>query len=256
MPQTLRRATLIACSATAVLGLAACGPDNANSSSAAPAATSASAPASAAGSPAASASKPASSTAGLPNGTKLNAMLLPAAAIPQTLKLDAGGSKSTADGFNPPMSPTAVPAPKVCDVFNGTGWIGASGISAASFAQNNYVDESQDMFAQELDAFRGNDAQTVMADLKKAFTACHTYTVTQNGQHFTATVATQNLPGVGDEAIQATITSPDWTGGSTLVAARVGNIVVTTYDSDQRNTGTAGVALTKTLVKNVASAAH
>ncbi|MQS13506.1 hypothetical protein F7Q99_14835 [Streptomyces kaniharaensis] len=228
MSQQLRRATLIACSATAVLGLAACGPD--------------------------AIPGPAAGTDGLPNGTKLNAMLLPATALPPKLKLDPSGTKSTGDGFNPPISPSAVPASKACDMLNGTGWINAAGINAASFAQNDYMDDSQDMFAQELDGYRGNDAQTVMANLKAALTACHTYTVTQNGQNYTATVTMQSLPGVGDDALQAVITSPDWTGGSTLVAARVGSIVVTTYDNDQRNTGTAGVDLTKTLAKNAASA--
>ncbi|MFF9643634.1 hypothetical protein [Kitasatospora aureofaciens] len=74
------------------------------------------------------------------------------------------------------------------------------------------------------------------------------------GRLYSATVALQSLPGVGDEALQAVITSPEWTGGSTLVAARVGKVVVATYDNEQSKTGTAGVALTKTLVKNAASA--
>ncbi|MFD8701584.1 hypothetical protein ACFV1W_03040 [Kitasatospora sp. NPDC059648] len=255
MSQRLRRAVLVACSATAVLGLAACGPDNANPSATAAAPAASAGTASSAGTAPATAPAPgpAAGTAALPNGNKLNAMLLPASALPQKLKLDPSGTKSTGNGFNPPLSPSAVPAPKACDMLNGTGWISAAGINAASFAQNDYTDESQDMFAQELDAYRGNDAQTVMANLQKALTACHTFTVAQNGQNYTATVALQSLPGVGDEALQAVITSPDWTGGSTLVAARVGSVVVTTYDNDQSNTGTAGVALTKTLVKNAAS---
>ncbi|MGW2375109.1 hypothetical protein [Kitasatospora sp. NPDC001683] len=256
MSQPLRRATLIACSATAVLGLAACGPESASTSTSASAAPAAPSAAASAGTAASTtpAPGPAAGIAGLPNGNKLNAMLLPASALPQTLKLDPSGTKSTGDGFNPPISPSAVPATKACDMLNGTGWVNAAGINAASFAQNDYTDESQNLFAQELDAYRGNDAQTVMANLKKTLTACHTFTVAQNGQNYTATVALQSLPGVGDEALQAVITSPDWTGGSTLVAARVGSVVVTTYDNNQSNTGTAGVALTKTLVKNAASA--
>ncbi|TQF04813.1 hypothetical protein E6W39_24535 [Kitasatospora acidiphila] len=90
-----------------------------------------------------------------------------------------------------------------------------------------------------------------MANLKQAITKCHTFTITQGGQSYTATITPKPLPGVGDEALEAVITSPSFTGGSTLVAARVGNIVATTYDNDQNNTGTAGVALTKALVKNV-----
>ncbi|GAA5020730.1 hypothetical protein GCM10025734_75200 [Kitasatospora paranensis] len=182
-------------------------------------------------------------------------MLLPAAAIPHQLKLDPSGTRSTADGFNPPSSPSAVPAAKACDMLNGSAWVNVAGIGSASFAQNDYTDEAQDMFAQELDAYRGSDAKAVMAALKQALTSCHSFTTVQNGQKFPVTVVLKSLPGVGDEALQAVLTSPDWAGGSTMVAARVGSVVVTTFDNDQKSTGTAGVALTKALVKNV-TAAH
>jgi hypothetical protein len=244
----LRRTALAAYGAAVILGLTAC-----SSGAAHPAA--APADSSAPATPASSAAPipgPAAGTDGLPNGTKLNAMLLPAGAIPQKLRLDPSGTKSTGDGFNPPLSPSAVAAPKACDMLNGTGWIDAAGIGAASFAQNDYMDDSQDLFAQELDAYRGSDAKTVMANLKQTLTACHKFTTTQNGQNYPVTVALQSLPGVGEEALQAVITSKDWTGGSTLVAVRVGSIVVTTMDNEQNSTGTAGVALTKTLVKNLA----
>ncbi|MDH6109278.1 hypothetical protein P3T36_000050 [Kitasatospora sp. MAP12-15] len=247
MSQQSRRIALLACSATVMLGLTAC-----SSGAAHPSAAGSAAPPAAAGAPAKS---PAAGTDGLPNGNKLNAMLLPAAAIPSQLKIDASGTRSTGDGFNPPLSPSAAPAGHVCDALNASNWVDAAGIASASFAQNDYTDDSQDMFAQELDAFRGNEAQAVMAGLKQVLTTCHTYTRVQNGQNYTVTVTLKSLPGVGDEAIQAVATSPDLDGGQTMVAARVGSVVVTTYDNDQNSTGTAGVALTEALVKNV-TAAH
>ncbi|WP_457029654.1 hypothetical protein [Kitasatospora sp. P5_F3] len=250
MSQLFRRTALLACSAGAILGLGACSPATAGHSDAQAAPS-----ASAGGSSAAPIPGPAAGTDGLPNGTKLNAMLLPAGALPQQLRLDPSGSRNTADGFNPPLSPSAVPAEKACDMLNGSDWVGVAGISSASFAQNDYMDDSQDMFAQELEAYRGKDAQTVMASLKQVLTACHTFTWEQNGQKFPVTVTLKSLPGVGDEAFQAVLTSPDWTGGSTAVAARIGSVVVTTFYNDQKSTGGAGVELTKALVKNV-TAAH
>jgi hypothetical protein len=250
MSQQFRRAAAVACGAGLLLGLTACS-SGAARPSAAPAAPSGSAAASSA----APIPGPAAGTTGLPNGTKLNAMLLPATAVPHQLRLDPSGTRSTADGFNAPSSPSAVPAAKACEMLNGSAWVNVAGIGSASFAQNDYMDDAQDMFAQELDSYRGGDAKTVMANLRQTFAACHSFTTVQNGQSFPVTVALKSLPGVGDEALQAVLTSPDWSGGSTMVAARVGSVVVTTLYNDQKSTGTAGVALTEDLVKNV-TAAH
>ena len=251
MSQQSRRIALLACSAAVILGLTACSSGAAHPSAAGSGAAASGAPSAAAAAP----SKSASATDGLPDGTKLNAMLLPAAALPSQLKIDPSGTRSTGDGFNPPLSPSAAPAGHECDALNGSGWAASAGISSASFAQNDYTDDSQDMFAQEADAFRGNDAQATMAGLKQVLTKCHTYSEVQNGQSYPVTVTLKSLPGVGDEAFQAVATSPDFTGGATMVAARVGSVVVMTYDNDQKSTGSAGVALTQALVKNV-TAAH
>ncbi|GAA4881451.1 hypothetical protein [Kitasatospora terrestris] len=249
MSQLFRRTALLACTTGAILGLGACASGAAHDP-----ATKGASPAAATGSSASPIPGPAAGTDGLPNGDKLNAMLLQAAALPPTLRLDATGTKSTGNGFNPPLAPSAVPASEACTMLGGTAWIRVAGIEGASFAQNDYMDDSQNMFAQELNAFRGGDAQKAMAGLKQAVTGCHSFTEEQNGQKFAVTAALKDLPGVGDEAFQATLTSPDWTGGTTLVAARVGSVVVTTLYNDQKSTGAAGVDLTKALVKNVAAA--
>ncbi|MCC9311347.1 hypothetical protein LN042_30525 [Kitasatospora sp. RB6PN24] len=252
MSQHLRRTALVACGTAALLGLTACSSGAAHTS-AAPASAAASSAASSAASPASSPS-PTGGTAGLPNGNKLNALLLPASALPQNLKLDPSGTQSTGDGFNPPIAPSPVAPPKACDMLRQTNWTDSAGANYASFAQNDYTDDAQDMFAQDVSSYRGNDAITMMATLKQNLTACHTFPTTVNGQTYTETVTLKPLTGLGDEAVEAVITSPNLDGGTTLVAARVGGIVVSTLDNDQRNTGTAGVALTETLVKNVAAA--
>jgi hypothetical protein len=256
MSHQLRRTALLVPVTAALLGLAACGPTSSSGSSAGSAA--ASAPASASGTPIPGAN---AGTAGLPNGNKLNTMLLPASALPQTLRLDPSGTKSTGDGFNPPVSPSPVAAPKACDMLNQTNWSDAGGGSYASFAQNDYMDDSQDMFAQDVSAYRGNDAAAVMANLKQVLVSCHTFTTSVNGQNLTETTTLKPVSGLGDDALEAVITSPDLSGGVTLVAARVNNIVVSTLDNtvkDGEGAGSAGVALTKTLVQNVTTgvAAH
>ncbi|MFE0458424.1 hypothetical protein ACFW1A_04070 [Kitasatospora sp. NPDC058965] len=245
MPQPLRRTALLACGATALLGLTACSSGTAAApAAAAPVSTPGSAAATTAPSPSAAPSAPA-----LPTGTKLNSLLLPATALPAGFKLDPDGARSTGDGYNPSEAPSAVPSPQSCDLLNTSAWITASGVSPAAFAQNDYQDASQNMIAQELDAFRGDDAKAAMAALTKALTGCHTFTVTQNGQHYTATITVKPLPGLGDEALQATLTSPSFTGGTTMVATRTGSFLAATYDSSQTTTGAAAVTYAKTLAK-------
>ncbi|MGX9885428.1 hypothetical protein [Streptomyces sp. NPDC002276] len=231
MPQTLRRTALLACGAAALLGLTAC-------SSGTPAAAPASTPGSA------TPSAPA-----LPTGTKLNSLLLPGTAFPTGFKADPDGSRNTGDDYNPTEAPSAVPSPHACDLLNTSAWVTASGVSAASFAQNDYVDASQDMIAQELDAYRGDDAKAAMSALTKALTACHSFTVAQDGQKYPVTITVKPLPGLGDEALRATLTSPSFTGGTTMVATRTGSYLAATYDSSQSTSGSAAVTFAKTLGK-------
>ncbi|MGW4649511.1 hypothetical protein [Kitasatospora sp. NPDC004289] len=246
MSQFLRRSAVLTCGAGLVLGLVACQPKgDIQTGGASPAAT-----ASTSSSPS---PRKSTGTEGLPNGAQLAAMLLPAEALP-TLKLNPDSVRSTGTGFNPPISPSAVPQDQVCKAFDGSAWSNVAGYSYASFAQNDYTDESQDMFAQELETYRGDDARVVMGKLREALTACHGYVSEQDGVKHKVTIELKELPGVGDEAVQAVRTAPTWTGGATLVAARVGSVVVTTYYNDQRNTGSAGIDLTKALVKNVTAA--
>ncbi len=232
MPQHLRRTLLTALCATAVVGLAAC-----SSSSTSTAVTTATTPT-------------AKADAGLQTGAKLEAMLLPASAVPSSLKLNAPDSRQTGTTFS---EPSAAPVSKTqaCNDLSENIWVGAAGIGSGSFAQNDYTDSYGDMFAQEVDAFRGNNATTVMANLEHVFTECKAYPFSQSGTTYTEHLSWKALPGVGDQAMQAVITSPSFNGGTTLVAVRVGNLVATTLYNDQNTTGSAGVALTERLAKNL-----
>lgn len=239
MPQHLRHVILGSLCAMAVVGLAACSSATTSDSAAAPS-TSATAKGAA----------PADPNAGLPTGTKLATMLLPAGAMPSALKLDAADSRNTGSVFAAPSTAT-VSQSQACAALGATSWVSATGIESGSFAQNDYDDSYNDMFAQEVDAFRGNDATTVMADVQHIFTECKTFKTTQSGSSYPENLSWKALPGVGDQAVQAVITSPDLDGGTTLVAVRVGNLVATTLYNDQNTTGSAGVALTERLAKNL-----
>jgi hypothetical protein len=191
--------------------------------------------------------------AGVATGTRLNLLLLPAGAVPPKLTLDAGGSRNTGNDL---ADASTGPAPTVknCIALNGLSWIGATGIGSASFAQNDYTDSTGRMFAQELDAYHGTDAHTVMTRAAALFASCAHFQVKQDGTVYTAKLTHRKLTGVGDEAVEAVVTSSSWDGGSTLIAARVGDVVVTTLYNDQKTTGGADLALTKDLVKKVRAA--
>lgn len=230
--------------ATAVVGLAAC-------SSATQASSSTGAPAGG-GTKAAAAADP---NAGLLTGTKLATLLLPAGAMPGSLKPDPSGSVNTGATFNEP-SAAAVPASKACAALNGTSWINATGIGSGSFAEGDFTDSYNNLLGQEVDDFRGSNAQAVMANLRHVFAECATFQLNQGGKNYTQKLTTKTLPGVGDDTVEAVFTSPSFLGGTTLVASRVGNLVVTVTYADQGSTGGAAVGLAERIVKKAAALAH
>jgi hypothetical protein len=188
-------------------------------------------------------------------GTELNVMLLPADAMPKGFKLNSDGARNSGDTLTEGSTDT-VARSKVCGILLQTAWIRASGIEGAAFAQNDYAGPGQGgQFAQEIDTFHGDNAEKVMSALRKAFGQCASFTDKSDGMTAKVKVVRSSVPGMGDEAIKAVETSPAWQGGTTLVAARVGNAVVTTlYNSSGKDKGAAGVKMTKTIVESVQSA--
>jgi hypothetical protein len=136
-------------------------------------------------------------------------------------------------------------------MLSNTAWSQVVGVGNASFAQSDFVDASQDAFAQEIDAFRGQDAQAAMAQVRQVFASCASFVSTQDGQTAHMRLVVKPLPGVGDDAVVGELTAPEYTGGTTLVAVRVGQLVVFTVDGAQTDTGAGGVDLTRTLVQRV-----
>jgi hypothetical protein len=186
------------------------------------------------------------------NGTELNHLLLPAKAMPKGFTIEPDGTRNSGADLTP-RSDEPVAASKLCETFLETAWIRVAGIGEAAFAQNDYVGPDQNgQFAQEIDSYHGEDAKKAMSQVKKAFAHCATFTSKSDGMTAKIKMVSSKLPGVGDEAVKVVQSSPAWQGGTTLVAARTGNVVVTTfYNSSGADMGAAVVKMTETIVKNV-----
>lgn len=118
-----------------------------------------------------------------------------------------------------------------CQVFDYSNVLEATGINTATFAQTAYGNAGDSAeIDQSINVFTGNDAQTAMQKLWAAFGECNTMDV--NGTKSVNALQRGKIPGVGDEAIAATLQS--WMtgngGGTTFVAVRVGNAIVTVVD--------------------------
>lgn len=118
-----------------------------------------------------------------------------------------------------------------CQVFSYSDFLEATGMNAATFAQTAFgnKDDSAEI-DQSINVFTGSDAQTAMRKLWAAFGECNTMDV--NGVKSINALQRAKIPGVGDEAIAATLQA--WVmgngGGTTFVAVRVRNAIVTVVD--------------------------
>lgn len=234
----LRRA-LTAVAATAVLPLAvtACSPDGSDHPS-----------------DASAGHKKASDSAGGPNagllnGTRLKALLLPVGELPKGYKADPHATRDSGTAFGPAASKAPLDLAGACPKLEASAWIQTAGIEGAAFAQGDFANASQEEFNQEADSFRGNDAQTVMLRLGQVLKHCAHFTDKSNGTSAAVTIKTTTVPKVGDQTLKAVLSAPEWEGGTTLVASRVGNVVITTfYNVQSDDMGAAGLDLTKKIV--------
>jgi hypothetical protein len=188
-------------------------------------------------------------------GTKLNSLLLPASAMPAGFTLNAQGARNSVDSILPDGN-SPLPASQVCERLAETSWIETASITSASFAQNDYGNAAHtQQFAQEIDAFQGDDAQHVMANLWEVFGRCKAFTYKMNGMVISNRLTRSRLTGVGAQAMKAVITSPAFQGGETLVASRVGgNVITCFYSSDQKDLGAKAVPMTAAIARKVAAA--
>lgn len=238
MTTHLRRVAAAALCAGAALALTACSFPGGSSATAGSSAG--------AGSSASSSPDP---TAGLPTGTQLAAYLLPNKVVP-SLKADSQAGVNSGDMFLEP-SDKAIGKAQACQLLGNTNWMTASGVGPASSAGDDFMNSYGVEYYQQLDVFEGTRATQDFTALKKVLTECTTYPDSSNGSHYTMHVKVKTLSGLGDEAVEAVMTSPDIQGGETVVAIRTGKVVVTTMYNDQASSGAKAVTLARELFKKV-----
>ncbi|MEU2423884.1 hypothetical protein ABZ619_23130 [Streptomyces sp. NPDC007851] len=173
--------------------------------------------------------------AGLLTGTQLKKALAPASAFPSGLTPESDGSADSGGQF---LSPAARKTGKPdCTRLETTSWIQVSGYKGGvSFAQNGYANKTEEV-DQEIDAFQGTTATEVMKALRSVAAACATYTDTD--AHAKVKLTGSATPGLADEAYTMTLTSGYWENGTTLIAARSGNSVVTVLSTAGSDNGAA-----------------
>jgi hypothetical protein len=160
-------------------------------------------------------------------------------------------------GPQPPSdTPSPVPPGQACPGFEQTGWIRVAGVSTGDFAQSDYLNANHSAeVAQEIDVFTGDDAQQAMTTLWTQFGQCASFSYPTNGTTEKATLRSKKLTGIGDAAIEAVSVSPAFDGGLTLVAARVGNAIITVLDSSpSSNLGAPAVSYATQIAQRLRSA--
>ncbi len=229
-------ATLLGAAAVLPLGAAAC--SSGSTAAPPPVATAPATPSTAA--------TTASPDAGLLTGAQLEELLEPASYFPPGLRRDPAGTRDTGSTYQQPGS-APVRKPK-CRLLGATSWTSITGIDGVSFAQDDYVDTSSSAeIAQEIDVYRGTTARAVLRKLGAIAAICPSYTDPQTGSR--AAVSETARPRLGDGGYVITVTDPAWSGGTTLVAARVGTAVVTVLSTAGAGNGHASaVALASQLV--------
>jgi hypothetical protein len=187
--------------------------------------------------------------AGLLTGTQLNAMLAPSSWFPAGYAADPTGSRNTGSLYVAPSATPNLP----CSRLNGTAWIDLATVGPVSFAQNDYIDQStSEEYAQEIDVFRGSDAQQAMTALRHLASTCPSFADSQTSS--TVTVHLQDGPTLGDDGLTFLLSSPAWAAGTALEAVRVGSAVITVlYSGSSGNGLPQATGLATLIAKNVES---
>jgi hypothetical protein len=217
------------------------------------------------GSTSTSASSPARATTGSASasggagaaldGNTLYSLLLPASAMPKGYRIDSSGTRNSGQSL-PQDASQPVSASQACNLLTGTSWILAGGINSSDFAENDYDNPSKTAeVAQEVDYFQPGDATKVMSELWQVFGRCRSFTQQAAGTTAKTSLTRVRLRRVGDGGIKAVELSPVFSGGTTLAAIRIGDVIVTCLDSSpSSNNGAAAVTFAKRIVQRVRAA--
>ncbi|MGW2491073.1 hypothetical protein ACWCV9_28160 [Streptomyces sp. NPDC001606] len=170
-------------------------------------------------------------------GTQLKKALAPASSFPAGFTMASDGAVDSGSQLQDQAArKTGKPD---CTRLEGTSWIQVTGFQGGrSFAQNDYSNKAKtETLAQEIDAFDGTTAQSVMKAVQSVATQCATFTDTD--AHAKINVTSKATAGLGDEAYTLTEKSAAWQNGTTLIAARSGKTVVTVLSTAGSDNGAA-----------------
>ncbi len=196
---------------------------------------------------ASSAAGSANPDAGLLTGSRLKTALV-TTGLPSGYAVNSSATLDSGSSYQSP-SASATASPK-CVNLEATGWVNLAGYESVSFAQNDYVNNgSSEEFAQEVDAYEGSTAQTVMANLAKLGTTCPSFTDSSTSS--TVKVAAATGTSLGDGTVTITLTDSSWSSSETLVAVRVGQNVISVLNSATGNSATYANTLASTITAGV-----
>lgn len=197
---------------------------------------------------------PSASTAAPLDAQALNGLLLPKKDMPTGYTAPKGGMVYDGKAL-PDDAPSPMPTSQLCSALADTGAIRVSGIDAADFAQAAYVSSSQtDGIYEEIDAFTSADARTAMSRMWTVLGQCKTFIEHYNGVNASVTLTRSKLTGAWD-GFKALQLAPQFRGGSTLAAIRVGYAVVTVYEtSSGSDDGAAAVTMAQRIASRLSAA--
>ena len=196
---------------------------------------------------AASAASSANPAAGLLTGSRLKTALV-TAGLPSGYAANSSATLDSGSDYQSP-SASATASPK-CANLEATSWVNLAGYESVSFAQSDYVNNgSSEEFAQEVDAYEGSTAQTVMANLAKMAATCPSFTDSGTGSTVKVAVATGTT--LGDGSVTITLTDSSWSSSETLVAVRVGQNVISVLNSATGNSATYANTLASAITAGV-----
>ena len=189
------------------------------------------------------------------DGNTLYSLLLPTSAMPKGFRIDSSGTRNSGQAL-PQDASQPVSAKQACNLLTGTSWILAGGINSSDFAENDYTNTGKtEEIAQEVDFFQPGDATKVMSRLWQVFGRCRSFTQQAAGTTAKTSMTRARLRKVDNGGIKAVQLSPVLDGGTTLVAIRVGDAVVTCLDSSAgSDDGAAAVTLAKHIAQRVRTA--
>jgi hypothetical protein len=189
----------------------------------------------------------ANSSAGLLTGSRLKTALV-TTGIPSGYAANSSATLDSGSDYQTPGA-SATASPK-CVNLEATSWVNLAGYESVSFAQNDYVNNgSSEEFAQEVDAYEGSTAQTVLANLAKMAATCPSFT--DSGTSSTVKVAVATGTSLGDGTVTITLTDPSWSSSETLVAVRVGQNVISVLNSATGNSATYANTLASAITAGV-----